>query len=149
MWNISKNLLIWRMWPQCDRFSQTDTGTLLSSACFCNALLSSLPKKYTSHLDLFQNSAVLTETGTGALSTPSYLSASEWILKSFLSVAYEALYGSSYTSDMLLPYEPPRSLRSSGRDPLIKLKVRTESPVRHLCITVVCVSGTASVCKDF
>ena len=55
---------------------------------------------------------------------------------------YKALNGlnPSYLSDLLLPYEPSRTLRSSGSGLLIIPKVQTKT---HLFITMVFVSRTA------
>ena len=109
--------------------SKANTETLIHAfiTCridYCNALFSGLPKKNITPLQLLQNSAarVLTKTRKRAHITP-ILKSLHWLPVCFridfkiLLLVFKALNGlsPSYLSDLLLNYEPSRTLRSSDR----------------------------------
>ena len=108
--------------------SKASTETLMHTFITCrieyfNALLSGLPKKNIAQLQLLQNSAarVLTKTRKRAHIT-SILKSLHWLTVCFridfkiTLLVFKAPngIGPTYLSDLLLSYEPSRTLRSSG-----------------------------------
>ena len=107
--------------------SKKDLETLIhafvsSRLDYCNGLLTGLSKKSLHQLQLIQNAAarVLTKTRkydhiTPVLKTLHWLPIAQRIDFKILLLVYKCVCGSgpSYMSDMLKPYEPSRTLRSS------------------------------------
>ena len=97
---------------------------IFSRLDYCNALYSGISKRNIQRLQSIQNAAARFLTGTKRSDhiTP-VLAVLHWLPVSFridfkiLLLVFKALHGlaPAYIVDMLTPYEPDRSLRSSGR----------------------------------
>uniref|UniRef100_A0A3P9K8W2 Reverse transcriptase domain-containing protein n=1 Tax=Oryzias latipes TaxID=8090 RepID=A0A3P9K8W2_ORYLA len=111
---------------------------------YCNALFSGVKKTTLNRLQLVQNSAarLLTRTRKREHITP-ILKSLHWLPVSFtidfkiLLIVFKTVHGlgPSFISDLLLDYEPPRALRSSGAGllmvPRVKTKNHGEASFRH------------------
>uniref|UniRef100_A0A8C5AGF3 Reverse transcriptase domain-containing protein n=1 Tax=Gadus morhua TaxID=8049 RepID=A0A8C5AGF3_GADMO len=121
--------------------SVVDAETLIhafvsSRLDYCNALFSGLPNSTTKSLQLVHNAAarLLTRTRKFDHITP-ILASLHWLPITFRSdfkvllLTYKALHGLSplYLKDLIIPYSPSRSLRSSGAGLLSLPKVKKKS----------------------
>lgn len=96
-------------------------------------LVSSLPKKNITALQLLKNSTCADKDQNMAHIT-LILKSLHWLPTYFridfriLLLVFKAFNGlSPYLSDLLLPYEPSRTLRPSDRDLLLIPKIRTKT----------------------
>lgn len=103
---------------------------------YCNGLFTGLSKKAIRKLQYIQNAAarVLTKTRkfdhiTPILRSLHWLPINQRINFKALLLVYKSLngLGPSYVSDLLLPYKPPRTLRSSDAGLLTIPRVKTKS----------------------
>ncbi|XP_068573506.1 uncharacterized protein, partial [Cebidichthys violaceus] len=108
---------------------------IFSRLDYCNGVFTGLCKKSTRKLQLIQNAAarVLTKTKkvdhiTPVLRSLHWLPVQQRIDFKILLLVYKALngLGPKYISNLLLPYEPSRPLRSSGTGLLSVPRVRTK-----------------------
>ena len=108
---------------------------IFSRLDYCNGVFTGLPKKSIRQLQLIQNAAarVLTKTRkvdhiTPVLKSLHWLPVPQRIDFKILLLVYKSLngLGPKYISDLLLHYDPPRPLRSSGTGLLVVPRVRTK-----------------------
>ena len=108
---------------------------IFSRLDYCNGVFTGLPKKSIRQLQLIQNAAarVLTKTKkvdhiTPVLKSLHWLPVPQRIDFKILLLVYKSLngLGPKYISDLLLHYDPPRPLRSSGTGLLVVPRVRTK-----------------------
>ena len=108
---------------------------IFSRLDYCNGVFTGLSKKSIKQLQLIQNAAarVLTKTKkvdhiTPVLKSLHWLPVCQRIDFKILLLVYKALngLGPKYISDLLIPYEPSRPLRSSGTGLLSVPGVRTK-----------------------
>uniref|UniRef100_A0A7N8X145 Reverse transcriptase domain-containing protein n=1 Tax=Mastacembelus armatus TaxID=205130 RepID=A0A7N8X145_9TELE len=102
---------------------------------YCNGLFTGLSKRAVRQLQYIQNAAarVLTRTRkynhiTPVLRSLHWLPVTQRIDFKTALLVYKSLHGSAprYISDMLMPYEPSRTLRTSGTGLLLVPRVRTK-----------------------
>ncbi|RJG15175.1 hypothetical protein D4A39_16695, partial [Alcanivorax profundi] len=102
---------------------------------YCNGLHTGLTKRAVKQLQYIQNAAarVLTRTRkydhiSPVLRSLHWLPVSQRIEFKAALLVFKALHGSApkYISDMLVPYEPSRTLRTSGTGLLLVPRVRTK-----------------------
>ena len=117
--------------------AETQIQAFISSRLdYSDSLFSGLPNSTTRSLQLVQNAAarLLTRTGNFDHITP-ILASLHWLLITsssdfkVLLLNYKAFHGlsPSYLKDLIIPYSPSRSLRSSGAGLLSILKVKKQS----------------------
>ena len=103
---------------------------------FCNALYIGLPLCLVRKLQLVQNMSarLVASTSRGVRITPvlkslHWLPISFWAKYKVLVITFKALHGldPGYLRDRLLPYNPPCTLRSSGKNLLQSVKTRLTS----------------------
>uniref|UniRef100_A0A8C5HYQ9 Reverse transcriptase domain-containing protein n=1 Tax=Gouania willdenowi TaxID=441366 RepID=A0A8C5HYQ9_GOUWI len=102
---------------------------------YCNGLLTGIPQKSIKQLQLVQNAAarVLTRTKRSEHITP-VLKSLHWLPVSLridfkvLLLVYKSVngFGPEYISDMLVRYEPSRSLRSMDTDQIVEPRVHSK-----------------------
>ena len=102
---------------------------------YCNGLLTGLSKQAVKQLQYIQNAAarVLTRTRkydhiSPVLRSLHWLPVAQRIDFKTALLVYKSLHGLApkYITDMLVPYEPARALRSTGTGLLLVLRVRTK-----------------------
>ena len=121
--------------------SDTVTETLIhafisSRLDYCNAILLGLPNKITDRLQYVQNSAARILTGTRPwqhitpiLKQLHWLPIKSRITYKVLLLTYKSLHGLGphYLKDLLHPYSPSRSLRSSSKGQLVIPRTRLKA----------------------
>ena len=110
---------------------------------FCNELYIGLPLYLVRKLQLVQNMAARLVTNTSRVEhiTPT-LKSLHWLPISFrakykvLVITFKALHGlgPGYLQDRLLPYSPPRTLRSSGENLLQSATTRLTTVTQRTLI---------------
>ena len=128
-----RNIAKIRSFVSCTDLEKVIHAFIYSHLDDCNSLHSGLSQKATSRLQQLQNAAarLLTKTRRRDHITP-ILASLYWLPVFFrvdfkiLLITFKALNGHapSYISELLVPYEPERSLRSSGRGLLVVPKSR-------------------------
>ena len=111
-------------------------GLVTSRIDYCNALFTGISKHHLSKLQRVQNTAARVIAGaskyqhiTPILKELHWLPVSKRIEYKLLVLAFKALHGQapSYLKDLLVWYEPPRSLRSGSQQLLFVPKTRLKT----------------------
>ena len=97
----------------------------------CNSLLNGLPKSSINRLQVVQNSlahAKRSDHVSPLLHKLHWLPVSSWIEFKITTLTFKVLkfQQPAYMFDLIAPYIPPRSLRSSNKNLLIVLDIRSE-----------------------
>ena len=107
---------------------------ILSQIDYCNSILHGLPEYQLNQLQMCQNSAARLTSRTGkfdsitpVLAKLHWMPILECIMYEILTITYKALNGLAppYISDLLTPYTPSRSLRSSNSELQVTPRTRT------------------------